>query len=347
MLDTYNGNPAQAESYRLITGITAPILRQAARGLDYAGAILEDVVVVDQERVVRLSVTGSSEDMLPLVNDMVASLLMQTPLITLSVRQLHFGTKLEVGSAKAVQLTIDNTGSGDLEITGLQSSISGITMNPDKFTARANDKTTVEITLMPDMPGTLAGTVTLRHNESSVGSLTIPISELMVEGQTPPTIALVQESFVFPNTEVGHTQNLTFTVKNDGPGVLTVSAIKSSLPDFTIDDWNFTLEAGVSKDVTITFQPQTEGDISGLLNVRSDDPNRPLLSFPISGMAVITPADPRTDFDGNGRVEFPDFLVFVQAFGQVQPAFDLDGSGSVDFGDFLLFVQSFGKTVDQ
>ena len=55
------------------------------------------------------------------------------------------------------------------------------------------------------------------------------------------------------------------------------------------------------------------------------------------------------DFDGNGIVDFPDFLLFVGKFGSKQgdetyeDRFDLDGNGAIDFSDFLSFVNDFGK----
>ena len=57
------------------------------------------------------------------------------------------------------------------------------------------------------------------------------------------------------------------------------------------------------------------------------------------------------DFDGNGTVDFPDFLLFVGKFGsqrgdeRYEDQFDLDGDGVVAFPDFLIFVNNFGKTV--
>ena len=49
------------------------------------------------------------------------------------------------------------------------------------------------------------------------------------------------------------------------------------------------------------------------------------------------------DFDGNGIVDFVDFILFAQAFGSDQSQFDLDGNGSVDFPDFILFARRFGE----
>ncbi|MCE2435999.1 MAG: hypothetical protein J4F29_24255, partial [Candidatus Latescibacteria bacterium] len=55
------------------------------------------------------------------------------------------------------------------------------------------------------------------------------------------------------------------------------------------------------------------------------------------------------DFDGNGKVDFADFLLFVAVFGQSgvgqNAIYDLDASGTVDFGDFLIFATAFGQTI--
>ena len=57
------------------------------------------------------------------------------------------------------------------------------------------------------------------------------------------------------------------------------------------------------------------------------------------------------DFDGNGTVDFADFLQFVSRFGSspgdegYDARYDLDGNGTIGFGDFLMFVSQFGKSV--
>ena len=59
----------------------------------------------------------------------------------------------------------------------------------------------------------------------------------------------------------------------------------------------------------------------------------------------------RADFDGSRRVDFDDFLLFADVFGQTATGplkpFDLNGSGRVDFDDFLLFADVFGQTVEE
>ncbi len=84
-----------------------------------------------------------------------------------------------------------------------------------------------------------------------------------------------------------------------------------------------------------------------------------ILGFPISGTAiqaliVIRQAPSQTrsaDLDGDGDVDFSDFLLFAAAFGKNEgeagynAGADLDSSGAVNFQDFLIFANAFGKPV--
>ena len=65
-------------------------------------------------------------------------------------------------------------------------------------------------------------------------------------------------------------------------------------------------------------------------------------------VAAQTAAD--ADFDGNGIVGIPDFLLFVDHFGASRgdgtydAKYDLDSNGVVGISDFLIFVDFFGQT---
>ena len=49
------------------------------------------------------------------------------------------------------------------------------------------------------------------------------------------------------------------------------------------------------------------------------------------------------DFNQDGRVDFGDFFLFVEAFVGTGAAFDLDGNKRVDFSDFFIFASYFGS----
>ena len=75
------------------------------------------------------------------------------------------------------------------------------------------------------------------------------------------------------------------------------------------------------------------------------------LSPQTSGVALETTAPPSLDFDGSGIVDFPDFLMFVSAFGSEEgqnkynAKYDLNSDGKIAFEDFLILTDNFGKNV--
>ena len=72
----------------------------------------------------------------------------------------------------------------------------------------------------------------------------------------------------------------------------------------------------------------------------------------VSPSAQQVPSSPSSDFNGNGVVDIPDFLLFVDVFGtkegeeKYDAKYDLDGNGEIGIPDFLIFVDNFGKTVN-
>ena len=69
--------------------------------------------------------------------------------------------------------------------------------------------------------------------------------------------------------------------------------------------------------------------------------------FAMNGNAAAQETTP-ADFDGDGEVNFSDFLIFARGFGRTDQdadfdaRLDLNDSGAVDFQDFLLFARQFG-----
>ena len=313
---------------------------------DYAGAGIHYVVVVDQEGVLRAWANVTSPETYSRVNEMVDALINRRPVISLfpdPTRGLFFARTLEVGQSKTVELEIRNTGTGPLEITGYGAP-DGITMTPETLTIGPGETATVQITLTPTQPGTFSGSLTLEHGDQSVGTLRVPVRGLTIEMAPLPSIALIQESLSLGEIEVGNRITKTFTIDNSGTGPLTVTDIRSDIAGITFSETQFTVPAGQSHVITVTFNPQAEGTFDGTIDIQSDDPQNATISLTLTGS--VTGPLKRSDFDESGKIDFSDFLLFAGAFGTANEKFDLDNSGSVDFPDFLLFVANFGKSVN-
>ena len=78
------------------------------------------------------------------------------------------------------------------------------------------------------------------------------------------------------------------------------------------------------------------------------------LSVALQGSSLdLQTGEPSVDFDGNGTVDIPDFLLFVDVFGlkagqeRYEKKYDLDKNGEIGIPDFLIFVDNFGKVVSR
>ena len=73
------------------------------------------------------------------------------------------------------------------------------------------------------------------------------------------------------------------------------------------------------------------------------EPNQTLVILEERPPPVVVYANPRADFNGDGSVDFSDFIGFARAFNTDDPTFDMDGNNVVDFSDFIEFAKSFGR----
>ena len=90
---------------------------------------------------------------------------------------------------------------------------------------------------------------------------------------------------------------------------------------------------GSASDVTVLEGIYRRPVGSGRIEVRYFRVDAPELQVPFG------------DFNGDGRVDFGDFLQFAERFGQSgeeSRVFDLSGDGLVGFEDFLIFAEGFG-----
>jgi hypothetical protein len=94
-----------------------------------------------------------------------------------------------------------------------------------------------------------------------------------------------------------------------------------------------------------------EGSSAGayVLQVTGDGRGGDPVNNPMPDPVIVPVA--ASDFNGDGRVDFVDYLTFTKHFGQnssdedFDAQFDLDKNGGVGFSDFVLFAQRFGQDV--
>ncbi|MCY3870116.1 MAG: choice-of-anchor D domain-containing protein, partial [Gemmatimonadetes bacterium] len=265
------------------------------------------------------------------------------PAIAVQQTAVNFGT---VEFAQTVQqtITVTNTGTAPLEITDIESDVSGLTFDTAMFTLAPNGSRTVTITFPSSTEGTFSGSITISSNDPDRAKHTVSVS-VIVQAAPAPVLVVGEPAIDFGSIDAEKTVQQTFTITNTGTAPLEVTGIESDVSGLTFEPSVFTLEPEGSQAVTITFPKPMEGEFSGSITILSNDPDRAKHTLTISGVVQPLSLEAKSDFDGSGVIDFTDFLLFVGAFGSAESEYDIDGSGSVDFPDFLLFVSVFGKTV--
>ena len=174
------------------------------------------------------------------------------------------------------------------------------------------------------------------------------VTDLQIMLQTEPEPVDIREVSV---QSVNAETNSFFIQRNDQQVRVDVSqALMITLDQKNVEDIISIFFSGNVDDLAQLFFPISDLMVGDTVSV---------LGFPLSETAVQAlivirqaPSQPRSaDLDSDGDVDFPDFLLFVAAFGKSEggpgynAAADLDGDGTVAFPDFLIFASAFGKPV--
>jgi hypothetical protein len=185
---------------------------------------------------------------------------------------------------------------------------------------------------------------------------TIVALSAAVEGGLNVAKIIVGGAFNFGRVTIGTDKTLALTIANDGDLDLTGSLAVDGDAAFTFATSDFVLAGGEEIDIAVTFAPTAAGAASATLVITSDDENRPEASLALSGagrdpgdVQILIDADGNEifgDFDGSTAVNFDDFFMFADNFGQADfdAATDMDSDGDVDFDDFFMFADNFGKS---
>jgi len=287
-----------------------------------------------------------------------------TPQITLSNTTLSYGTT-EVGASSSISVTVQNPGDADLVISELQ--IDGpFATSATPTTVAASNSLAIAITFTPTSPGTSTGSLTLVNNAGAAVqiSLTGVGQAPIVSDPTRVPVDAFSGILLTTSPQLSVSVGIDVTIAGD----VTDTSIGLLLFQFMPVNEDGSVDTGRQERVvvgTITNDAFSEvfsfaeGEEGGYnLSVFGGNPNA--ITLPSLGVhkglivlaAGIDPPAPLLvgDLDGNGSVDFTDFLSFAGAFGSIVgddrylAVADLDSSGSIDFTDFLTFAGQFGKS---
>jgi hypothetical protein len=148
------------------------------------------------------------------------------------------------------------------------------------------------------------------------------------------------------DTSFVQTLQETGTYEIDGADLILTPA--GALPGTAVSD---TVGFTVAGDSLHLVQKVPLGGFDALVTGLFPDAGPPLavLGLRRTDGGVVDPGDLTADFDGDGDVDFGDFLGFAGHYGKstgdagYEAMYDLNGNGTVDFLDFLQLAKQYGR----
>jgi Cep192 domain 4/Abnormal spindle-like microcephaly-assoc'd, ASPM-SPD-2-Hydin/HYDIN/CFA65/VesB-like, Ig-like domain len=216
--------------------------------------------------------------------------------LTINPASVAFGN-VAVGSSAAQNVTLTNSGSGSLNITGVTPSGTGFSLTGlTTQTISAGASVTFPVKFSPSSAGSATGSISISSNAPG-SPATIALSGTGVQGQLTANPA----NFNFGSVLVGNNGSQTITLINGGTASVAISGGSASGAGYSISGLSATaLKPGQSTAFTVQFSPSGVGAASGSISITSNAPNSSLtISLSGSGIQPQLGANPSSASFGN------------------------------------------------
>ena len=208
----------------------------------------------------------------------------QTGQLAVAPATINFGS-VQMGNSQTVTETLTNTGGASVTISAATVSGSAFSENGPALplTLTTGQSVNFSATFSPSSSGSLNGNLAITSNASNP-TLNVPLSGI---GVTAGAVAANPTSLSFGSIATGSTSTLGATLTNVGGSTLTISQMATSGAGFSLYGINppVVLTAGQKVTFSLTFAPQSGGDVTGNLAINSNGSN-PTLSVPLTGSGI-------------------------------------------------------------
>lgn len=196
--------------------------------------------------------------------------IVKKPKIYVVPATLDFGTvRLEEASSK--QFLVENSGTAPLTVTNITSTDNQFKVDKTQFTLDPEKRTYVNCTFRPLDATSVEAFLTITSNDP-----TNPTLQMTVQGSGRDIfnqkIAVTQDTLRFGTVPVTGSESLILGIRNDGEKVLNVDSLVFVNSRFSSKTDTLEIKPGVTRNVTVVFQPTVAEEVRGALEIYNDDP---------------------------------------------------------------------------
>jgi hypothetical protein len=241
----------------------------------------------------------------------------KAPDIAVSPGTVDFGSvSASQGLSEFALVTIANIGDDDLTITGVSLDLDGTPFelgSPGSVLLPPGGATEIPVTFAPFSDEPSSAVLYVDSNDPDTPTAVV---DLLGIG-TAPRIAVSPEKYDFGEVLVGCDNELTVTVENIGSEELVVDGVSFvDAPDemtLGVADLPWALLPGTSQQFTVNYGPFDTLPDGSLVEISSNDPDRPQVMSSLTGSA--TPAPSADDhFIQGGIFDQIDVLITVSEY---------------------------------
>lgn len=189
---------------------------------------------------------------------------------------LSFGN-VDVGTNATKNVTLTNSGSSSVTVSGITPTGSGISVSGISLPAvvNAGGNTTFTVQFAPANAGAVAGSISIASN-APVSPITVAVTGTGAQAQ----IAVNPGSVNFGSVVDGNTNSQAIQISNTGNATLTISqmSMTGGGNGFGVSGIStpLVIQAGKSATFNALFGPSATGSVSGSIALVSNAPNSPL-----------------------------------------------------------------------
>ena len=186
--------------------------------------------------------------------------------LTCSPTSLSFSS-VAVGQTESLQVTLTNTGTSSVSVSGISWSSAEITLSPVSLplVLAGGQSLGVTVIFTPTTTGRIEGNIVFTSNASDT-ILDLAVRGLGVNGEA---VTASPSSVSFGQMAIGTNSTKPVVLTNDGSGKVTVTQMTVSGTGYSVSGVTLplTLAVGQSVPVSVVFAPTNPGSANGTLSV--------------------------------------------------------------------------------
>ncbi|MEG4361890.1 choice-of-anchor D domain-containing protein, partial [Microcoleus sp. C2C3] len=223
-----------------------------------------------------------------------------TDIVDGTASAIDFGSAT-IGGTLNKTFTVKNLGTGVLNLSNLTLPTGFSSVGNLPATVAAGASANLLLQVDTTAAGNKTGTLQFVNNDSDENPFdfpitatvtTAPLPEIQVLDGTTDIVDGTASAIDFGSVIVGGTLNKTFTVKNLGTGVLSLSNLTLPTGFSSVGNLPATVAAGASANLLLQVDTTAAGNKTGTLQFVNNDTDENPFDFPITATVTATPTAP-------------------------------------------------------